>query len=88
MYSRFHIYVKKGRGKRRTSLSIETVLANLLAIKLGYDPDTREAHSAVRLWLQEKQDEQNTPDLQTTLIKKYVILAIAQKRLLDKYLNK
>ncbi|MFW7382332.1 MAG: hypothetical protein ACOH5I_26280 [Oligoflexus sp.] len=87
MYSRFHIYVKKGRGKRRTTLSLETILADLLAIKLGHDPDTREGHSAVRAWLQEMQDEQATSDLQTTLIKKYVILEITQKRLVDKYLS-
>ena len=86
MYSIFHIYVKKGRGKRRTSISIERVLADLFAIKLGYEPGSREAHSAIRLWLQERQDEQNSNEPESLIIKKELILQIAQKRLVDRYI--
>lgn len=88
MYSIFHIYVKKGRGKRRTSISIETILTDLFAIKLGYEPGSREAHSAIRLWLQEKQDEQNSNEPQSLIIKKELILEVAQKRIVDKYITK
>ena len=43
-------------GDHRTTVSIDNILSELLALKLGYDPDAPEAHAAVRQWLQDRLD--------------------------------
>jgi hypothetical protein len=50
--ARYHVKIRKAR----TTVSIPTVLEELLALKLGSEPQTQEAHAAVRLWLQEEID--------------------------------
>lgn len=87
-YRRFHIFVKKGRGTRRTTLSLEPYLADLMAIKLGEDPGTLEAHAAVRAWIQREQDEQNASYPCTNIIKEHLVLQIADKNLAKKYFKK
>lgn len=87
-YSRFHVFVKKGRGTRRTTVSLEPYLADLLAIKLGEEPRTLEAHAAVRAWIQAEQDEQNASYLCTNIIKEHLVLQIADKHLSKKYWKK
>ena len=54
-YSKFHIRVKKGKGLRRTTVRVETLIAELFALRLGHSLDTAEGHTAVREWLQERQ---------------------------------
>ncbi|MGF1548804.1 MAG: hypothetical protein ACFCUG_15930 [Thiotrichales bacterium] len=44
----FHITLK---GGERTSFSLDKYLSELLALKLGHLPHTREAHSAIRGYL-------------------------------------
>ncbi|HEY8272422.1 MAG TPA: hypothetical protein VIG33_16135 [Pseudobdellovibrionaceae bacterium] len=39
-------------GKKRTTLTVDSILSELMAIKLGVEPGSEDAHSAVRQWLQ------------------------------------
>ena len=50
MQNRYHIHF----GNKRTTIKLDSLLADFLAIKLGYQPDDTQAHRAVRTWLQEK----------------------------------
>lgn len=79
-YTRFHVMVGRGTRRRRTTVSIETYLAEAMAIKLGQELGTPEAHSAVRAWLQEQQDNEGTK-LQTYLIKRALVLEVMDKRI-------
>ncbi len=54
---RFHIQL----GDKRTTVSIDRTLVELLALKLGEEPDSEPAHQAIRLWLQDRLDEANDP---------------------------
>lgn len=84
-YSKFHIRVKKGRGLRRTTVSIESIIAELFALRLGHSLDTGEGHTAVREWLQEGQDEENMSYTDSGLLKRKMLLEIADKGLLKKW---
>lgn len=46
---RYHIKL----ADKRTTVSLHPVLSQLLAFKLQQQPDTPQAHKAVRQWLQE-----------------------------------
>lgn len=83
-YTKFHLLVKKGRGLRRTTVSIETLIAELFALRLRHEVASREGHSAVREWLQERQDEQNMSYVDSGLLKRQMLLEIADKTLLKK----
>lgn len=52
MSHRYHVYL----GKKRTTISLDDILAELVALKLGKTPETEAAHAAVRRWLQAKID--------------------------------
>ncbi len=54
---RFHVRL----GDKRTTVSIDRTLAELMALKLGEQPYSVEAHQAIRLWLQDRIDEANDP---------------------------
>lgn len=54
---RYHVRL----GKKRTTLSLSPLLSTLLALKLGFLPDSREAHSGVRAWLQDCLDHADDP---------------------------
>ena len=49
MLQRFHITF----GKKRTTITVDTILSEMMAIYLHQKPGTEEAHRAVRLWLQD-----------------------------------
>lgn len=84
-YSKFHIRVKKGKGLRRTTVSVETLIAELFALRLGHSLDTAKGHTAVREWLQERQDEQNMSYTDSGLLKQQMIMEITDKPLLKKW---
>lgn len=84
-YTKFHIRVKDGKGLRRTTVSIESIIAELFALKLGHSLATGEGHTAVREWLQERQDEQKMNYTDSGLFKRQMILEIADKALLKKF---
>ena len=54
---RYHAY----RGKRRTTVSIDTMVSDFLALHLGHEPGSAEAHAAVRTWLQDEIDRAADP---------------------------
>ncbi len=54
---RFHVRL----GDKRTTVSIDRTLAELMALKLDEQPYSEEAHQAIRLWLQNRLDEANDP---------------------------
>lgn len=41
-------------GDQRSTISVDSVLFELLALQLGHQPDEAEAMPAVRAWLQER----------------------------------
>ena len=53
----YHVMV----GDKRTTVSLHETLAAFLAIKLKQEPNTLEAHTAIRVWLQDKLDEFDDP---------------------------
>ena len=81
-YSLFHINVKERKGSRRTTISIEPYLVDLLAIKLGEVPRTESAHKHIRTWIQGKQNEIDSDRIETNWIKEKIVLEIT-----DKYLS-
>lgn len=50
MKKRYHIRL----GGRRTTVCLDNTLSVLMCLHLGVEPDTREAHSAIRKWMQER----------------------------------
>lgn len=84
-YSKFHIKVKQGKGLRRTTVSIESIIAELFALKLGYNLGTAEGHTAVREWLQVHQDEENMSYTDSGLLKRKMLLEIAERGLVKKW---
>ena len=83
MHTRYHIYL----GDKRTSASLDNVLAALLALKLGETPETLEAHNAVRAWLQTQLDEENDPGRfrVSQWLQAEVMLALVDKKLSERY---
>jgi len=55
--ARFHLRL----GQRRTTVTLDTMIASYLAIHLGCTPETPLAHQTVRCWLQQRLDEHNDP---------------------------
>ncbi len=47
---RFHIQF----ADHRTTVTVDTMLSAMLAIKLGFEPETPDGNRAVREWLQER----------------------------------
>ena len=88
LQTRFHIQL----SNRRTTIMLDTVLSELLAMKLGYAPDDKRVHSAVRDWLQamiiEKLGENlpaNSRISQWT--RRYTIEAIADPKLMNRVID-
>ncbi len=54
---RYHLTL----GRKRTTVSLDTQLSDLLAIRLGTVPQSPQAHGSVRIWLQQRLDQDNDP---------------------------
>ena len=54
---RYHLTV----GDKRTTARLDTLIADLLAIRLGACPQSPQAHCTVRAWLQQQLDGNNDP---------------------------
>ncbi len=74
-----------GEGLRRTPVSIESLIAELFALRLGYSLATVEGHTAVREWLQLQQNEVNMSYTDSGLLKRKMLLEIADKGLLKRW---
>ncbi len=74
-------------GEQRTTVSLDKILSILLSLKLGHDPGTEDAHSAVRAYLQAKLDENNDPGRShvSQWLREEVLLDLADKKVSEKY---
>ena len=81
----FHVWL----GKKRTTVSLHEVLCGLLAAKLGEIPETPEAHTAVREWLQDTLDESKDPGRfrVSQWLQGEVALCIADTKISKRYLS-
>jgi hypothetical protein len=55
--ARYHVTL----GQKRTTVSMDTIVSEYLALHVGVQPDGGQAHSAVRAWLQRELDKDNDP---------------------------
>ena len=82
---RYHI----SYADKRTTITVDTMLSELLAIKLKQIPETAEAHAAVRGWLQEtlirNMGDYSAPGMASHFARRYLIEFIADKRLIGKW---
>jgi hypothetical protein len=80
---RYHVVL----GKKSTTVTVDTLISDLLALKLGYDPKSEDARAAVRGYLQEKLDETNDPGRTSVSqwLRQEVLLDLVEKKLSDKY---
>ena len=54
---RYHVTL----DQKRTTVSMDTIVSEYLALHVGVQPDGAQAHSAVRAWLQRELDRDNDP---------------------------
>ena len=80
---RYHIQL----NSHRTSVSIDTIISDLIAIKLNETPGTKEAHSAVRKQLESfvAHDLGRSGNNLGRYITEQAILYISDKMLSDMY---
>jgi hypothetical protein len=78
-------HIQRPRG--RTTVSLDKLLSELLALSLGKQPDTPEAHLAVRHYLQEKLDTSRDPHRiwVSQWLRDQVFLDLVDKNLSRKY---
>src|SRR5512135_1565547 len=74
-------------GERRTTASLDNIISTLLSLKLGHDPGTDDAHSAVRTYLQHKLDENNDPGRSrvSQWLREEALLDLVDKKVSEKY---
>jgi len=81
MLCRYHITF----GNKRTTITVDTILSQMMAVKLGETPDTLEAHGAVREWLQKilvsKLGDDEARKDASQWARRYLIEAIADKKI-------
>ena len=87
MLEKYHITF----GEKRTTISVDTILSQLMAIKLGKIPATLEAHGAVREWLQERLvfelgDDEVRKDA-SQWARRYLIESIVDKKISNQWEN-
>jgi len=76
---RYHVTLQN----KETTVTIDDILSELLVLRLGYDPDSTEATSAARLWLQQRlADHRGLPHVSQWL-QKEIVQMIAAKELLN-----
>jgi len=84
LQTRFHVVF----DGQRTTVSVDTILFELMALKLGVMPDDETAHSVVRQWLQDNlvsnMGDRSGRKSASQFARRYLIRAIADKRLTTK----
>jgi len=82
---RYHVTL----GSKRTTVSLDTLLSDLLAIRLGCMPWSPDAHLTVRLWLQQQLDRDNDPGrcLVSQWLRDEALLFLVDKSLSEAYLD-
>lgn len=82
---RYHIRFHQ----RRTTVTVDRIISELLAVKLGVLPDDPEAHSLVRSWLEETLHDklgENVPggNRVSQYARQYAVEALARPGLMGK----
>jgi len=82
---RYHIQL----SKHRTTVSVDKIVSDLLAIKLKEEPGTPEAHQAVRKRLEEfiAHDRDRSGEQLSQYITERAIMDLVDKRLSDQYVD-
>ena len=82
---RYHLRL----GSKRTTVSVDNILSELLAIRLGFCPQSAQAHGSVRAWLQQQLDQANDPGRirVSQWLRDQTILFLVDKKLSDTYLD-
>ena len=82
---RYHLSL----GHKRTTVSLDNILSELLAIRLGLCPQSAQAHGAVRLWLQQQLDQANDPGRirVSQWLREQAILFLVDNKLSNTYLD-
>jgi hypothetical protein len=82
---RYHLTL----GPKRTTASLDTMLSDLLAIRLGSFPPSPKTHAIVRAWLQQRLDQANDPGRirVSQWLRDQTILFLVDKQLSDTYLD-
>jgi hypothetical protein len=85
MNKRYHVTL----GGRRTTVTLDTSLSALVALKLGETPETATAHAAVRGWLQRRLDEAGDAGRYhvSQWLQGEAVLWVADTKLFDSYLD-
>ena len=74
---RYHVIF----GEIRTTVTVDTIISEYLALHLGLAPDSASAHTTVRLWLQSRIDNAPAPkhiNLSQWLLREAVTVIAAQ----------
>lgn len=81
-YERYHVKL----GKKRTTVTLDTLLSTLLSLKLNVTPESREAHKVIGQWLQARLDENNDPGrvLVSSWLQNQVMLYLLEDTPLDR----
>ncbi len=83
---RYHIQLKS----HRTTVSLDKIMSDMIAIKLGETPGTKQAHRAVRQQLEQcvlTSSNKESASYILYKIRKEAILFITDNSLSEKYLN-
>ncbi len=87
MLHRYHITF----GGKRTTITVDTILSQMMAIKLGEIPDSLEAHVVVRAWLQDtlvsKLGDDQARKAASQWARRYLIREIADKNIAKQWEN-
>src|SRR5512142_1821826 len=80
---RYHVVL----GKKDTTVTVDKITSDLLALKLGHEPRSEDARAAVHAYLQEKLDEKNDPRWTSVSqwLRQEVLLDLLDKKLSAKY---
>ena len=83
-YIRYHIDL----GDKRTTISLDDTVAALLALELGTAPDSDNAHTVVRTWLQDTVDGDPgkfVGDRLSYWLRREAILTVSDNKLSKRY---
>lgn len=83
MYERYHVYAGK-KKKRRTTISLDSLLSSLFQIKLSGEYNTEESYAVARKKIQEYVDLAEAESFNSSVVRDRVICEIAQPKLLNK----
>ena len=84
--TKFHVFKDLERQKR-TTVSLDNDVYQLLSLKFGSIPDNKESHKIVRKWLQAQLDEDVDPYRvhSSQWLQRKAVLEIVDKNLSNKY---